>query len=230
MTTRHEVLDMPMVDTKLLLAAACAAYRINDGYINQAKLMQKSGNKSEMILNRDIAKKCIHDQSVIMDVDRDLATKCYNFYMANIMNILSDTPISDFEKNVVELIKNETVTSTNYAVGLACYIPKGYHDGIKRKELYEKLNCSNGAAIGTINEKITLDINVLVCYYKSKETWFKNCLIKGLTDDNNTINFWISTPLEVGKKYNITAIVKAHHLNKQYRTFINVLTSVKINS
>jgi hypothetical protein len=229
MTTRHEVLDMPMVDTKLLLAAACAAYRINGGYINQARLMQKSGDKSEMILNRDIAKKCIHDQSVIMDVDRDLATKCYNFYMANIMNILSDTPISDFEKNVVDIIKNETVPFTNYSLGVTCYIPKGYHDGIKRKELYEKLNCSNGAAIGTINEKITLDINVLVCY-NSKETWVKNCLIKGLTDDNNTINFWISTPLEVGKKYNITGMVKAHQINQQYRTVINLLSRVKINS
>lgn len=231
---------LPAVNTRLLLEAACVAYRINNGYINQAKILhlRATGDKSKISINRDIANKCIYDfmigQSSITDIDRELATKCYNFYMAHIMNILSDTTISDFEKKVVEMLNNETVPFTNYSVGIFCYIPKGYNDGMKRKELHEKLNCNNSTAIGTINEKITIDVNVLSCgvpkrsFYKSREV--TNSLIKGLTDDNNAISFWLNKPLEVNKKYNITAVVKKHQLNEQYRTFTTMLSKVVINS
>ena len=58
------------VDADLAWSAACAAYRINEGYL---KLPLKSGDKIIKPTNREIVTIALYDHNLIVDADRNQA-------------------------------------------------------------------------------------------------------------------------------------------------------------
>jgi hypothetical protein len=196
----------------LVWAAACAAQRVNGGYV------KVGSGPAEQMHNRMLMESFITDQSVT-DADRAEGEKVRKFYQALTFQILKGKLLSSFDNNALALSNREEITS-NYEIAVIASLPDGYERGQKRMSVQTRIDFAKGGFIARVGEKVTANIEVLRSAYSQQWNVY---FVTAITDQDQAIFFSFKSALEAGANVKIAGTIKAHRDNQTQLNRVKVL-------
>jgi hypothetical protein len=211
-------------DTMLVLSAACAAQRVNGNkYIKydlaEGVFVNDKGEVVKYTTNRDLVETYIEDQSYITDIDRDMAEKVRSYWNGKTFKLLTGEYMSDFDRNMLTLMQKETVTE-GYDVAVLASMPNSYQANLKRDEKERRVKYSQGGYIGTVGERVNIQVEVLKCVFSQK--WFTH-FVTGITSSDQAVFFSYKEQVTVGNVLNIAGTVKRQDNNQTQLNRVKVL-------
>ena len=211
------------LETITALSYAVAAYRLNNNlYVKSADYYTgMKVNEFEVRPNRTIMQELVANPEFVPD-DSDIAAATEmrehfkGYFLAQLMNGGKD----DFSKKILELITQDAIAYRD--TGLLCYLPTKFAVDVKRDTLAERLRNADSNYVGTLGQKIELDIEVLdVKFY----ALYNSYMMKALSGEN-IITFYSKDKFE-GKNLKVRARVKSHSKDK-YGNLATQLNYVKL--
>ena len=186
-------------------AAAVVAQRINGSYV---KLSQISESDPELTKksNRMLVQELLADTSRITDEDRAEGKKVRAFYQAYTFRILKGIKLSDFDNNAMLIANRETIDN-NYDLAVVASLPSTYERGVKRQTAEQRINFARGGFIGSVGDKVTLELEVVKCVFSQKWNLF---YVTGITSDDKVVFFGFKNELSVDAKVKVQGTVKVH--------------------
>lgn len=212
--TKKVVRLFPTID---LVAAACAAQRVNGQYVKQ---LYELGDKSYSKTNRELVYKFLDDQSNIIPLDYKMAEDIKQFYKGYTFKILSGDFVSDFDRNILKILEDDTCVESGYNIAILASIPSVYLKAKQRHDIDVRVRSSDGGYIGTVGGRYNLEIEILKSNFSEKYgIWF----VTAMTSSNQALFFSYKQELTVGNVLSITGTVKRHNNNQTQ------LNRVKVN-
>lgn len=213
--------------TIVMFAAACAADRITAGeYVKEPiKYVQDPVTGKYQTVNvktsRQLVTEFLENLELITDADRERAEDVQRHFQGLTFKALTHQ-LKDFDMRVLSLSSQDEI-DTGYIGMIAC-LPSRYTLERGRMDIDNRLADSTREHIGAVDERVSLDIEVLRINYSQK--WNCHC-VSALTAENRRVFFMSSKPQppEVNKKYSIVGTVKRHDSE-----FVTVLGRVKVKN
>lgn len=153
--------------------------------------MSNKGRMVKFINEADVSSAAIEAGQQLLDHCKTLVFKK-----------LTDS-LTEFESKILDISNSEFVTPSDF--GLIACIPDFVSRAKTKAEVHTKLAFASGGNVGTIGNRLTLDINVLDSVYSRNYAIY---YIKALTIHDQSIFFANKQPLDRGK-FNITGTVAA---------------------
>jgi len=211
-------------DTMLVLSAACAAQRVNDNKyikydIEKNEFVNEDDTVVEYVTNRKLTETYIEQPEHITDADRDMAEKVRSYWNGKTFKLLTGEYMSNFERGILALVQQETVTE-GYDVAVLASVPNSYLIGVERDERYRRVKYSQGGYIGTVGERIKTQVEVLKCVYSQK--WF-TYFVTGITSSDQAVFFSYKQEVTIGSVLNIVGTVKRQDNNQTQLNRVKVI-------
>jgi hypothetical protein len=211
-------------DTMLVLSAACAAQRVNGNKYIKYDIEKNNfvNDKDEVVkytTNRALVETYIEQPEHIMDIDREMAEKVRSYWNGKTFKLLTGEYMSDFDRNMLTLMQKETVTE-GYDVAVLASMPNSYQANLKRDEKERRVKYSQGGYIGTIGERVNIQVEVLKCVFSQK--WFTH-FVTGITSSDQAVFFSYKEQVTVGNVLNIAGTVKRQDNNQTQLNRVKVL-------
>ena len=184
------------IDQKLAWAAACAAYRINDGYIK----VLESDKKDNKTLVREIL------ESGIPIEDADLEHgQTVRDYISKVVTMASLKGTLDIWGQEMARVSQLLVIENSYDLNVIASMPATYARYLERERVHERLTGTSTDYQATIGDKIELDVEVLENKYSQKWATY---YVTVVDTDNRAWYFAHRQSLKKGQHYNIRGTVK----------------------
>lgn len=183
--------------------AAAAAQRINGSYIKVPPADENSEYLTET--NRAIISNFLSDTSLISDADKEQGELIRNYYKGLTFKILQGVKLNDFDSTALA-IANRDVIDSSYDIAVIASLPSCYVRAKSYDDANARVRDANGH-IGSVGNKVTLDIEVIKCVYSQNYNVF---FVTGLTNDNKAVFFSYRERVERGNNITVTGKVKAH--------------------
>jgi hypothetical protein len=190
----------------LVWAAACAAYRINGGYFKLPEFTDQGVITRPA--NRDLVRVYCVDTGLefITDQDRDQGRKCrQDLVNAATMAALKNRA-TEWTLLTAKMATLDTVT-TDYEVSVITAMPKSHHQTLARESTDGRLAYCETEPVGTINQLVTVQGEVVRSNYSAKWNTFYVTMI---TDSNHQVFFAYREGLEPGQQVKLRGRVKRH--------------------
>ena len=194
---------MAAVDANLLWAAACTAFRINNGYYKQPEMI---GDQVVRSPNRDIVERALSDASMITDADRAMGSDCRR-HMASAVTLQAlRTELNEWAKLTARVCSLDEITS-RYDLAVITAMPHSYARQLRKESVDARLARCEGL-VGNIGDKVELTVEVMRGNYSEKfNTWF----ITAITDTNHSVYFSYRELIEPDTHTTIRGTVKRHN-------------------
>ena len=199
-------------DTMLVLSAACAAQRVNGSYIKFATVEVPSINGTINVhkrTNRELTVEYLDAQENITDADRTMAEEMRRYWNGKMFKVISGEYMNNFDRGIMELMQKETVTE-GYDIAVIASMPGSYISSVKRDERDRRVKFSQGGYIGSVGERVNIQIEVLKCVYSQK--WF-TFFVTGITTSDQPVFFSYKQEVSVGSVLDIVGTVKRQDNN-----------------
>ena len=209
-------------DTMLVLSAACAAQRINGSYVKFATVEEPSINGTVNVhkrTNRELTVEFLELQENIIDADRTMAEEMRRYWNGKTFKLLTGEYMSNFDRGIMEMMQKETVTE-GYDIAVIASMPGSYISSVKRDERERRAKHSRGGYIGSVGERVKIQVEVLKCVFSQK--WF-TYFMTGITSDDQTVFFSYKEEMVVGSVLNIAGTVKRQDNNQTQLNRVKVL-------
>jgi len=190
-----------------VVAAACAAHRINGTYI---KVPLQLGDANPRQTNRELVYQFLEDESFVTDADRLLAEEIKEYFKGYTFKLLSGTYLSEFDRNTMKILEEE-FTPEGYNVALLCSIPNNYLKAKKRDEADRRTRFAQGGYVGKIGERVNLQVEVIKCVFSKKWGIF---YVTAMTTSDQALFFSHKIEIAVGTVLNIDGTVKRQDNNQ----------------
>lgn len=190
-----------------VVAAACAAQRVNGTYI---KVPLQLGDDKPRQTNRELVYQYLEDESFITDADRLLAEDIKEYFKGYTFKLLSGVYLSEFDRNTMKILEEE-FTPEGYNVALLCSIPNNYLKAKKRDEADRRTRFAQGGYIGKIGERLNLQVEVIRCAFSQKWGIF---YITAMTTSDQAVFFGYKQEVAEGTVLNIDGTVKRQDNNQ----------------
>jgi hypothetical protein len=210
-------------DTDIAFAAACAAMRLNNGYIKDdtngefSAILQKFTSPPKKS-NRNLIPVVLADQRLINQYDRELASTVRTFCQGLTLKLLKDGYLSRNDQIWMDASNADSVKVGNI-IELAAS-PITCLKSIQRSVVEERMNRTVQAYYAQIEERVSEKVEVLQSVYSHN---YGRYYMSGITSTNHAIFFSMLRPLEVGATYSITGRVNKHREN-----FVTGINFVKV--
>ena len=192
--------------TIVMLAAACKAQRINAGYYSSTNYVSANDpNPNVKETNVNLMFKYLEDTNELTQEDYDMAEKVKAFYAGKIFKMLGGGYINDFDKKVISLLEEEDINSNH--VGIIASLPRSYKVGSERDQVEQRIKFANGGYIGKVDDKVTLDVEVLRSVYSHNYNVY---FVTVITDSDQVVFFSHKVGLTPKTKIQIKGTVKRH--------------------
>lgn len=199
-------------------AAACNAQRINNVYIKFSQISDSDPSNTKLS-NRMIAEKLLSEPFNITDEDRDQGKKVRAYYQALTFKILQGKRLNEFD-NTAMLIANRDVITSTYDVAVICSLPSCYERGVVRQNIDQRINFARGGYVGTIGDKVLLNIEVLKSLWSRKwNTWY----VTGITSEDQVVFFACKENFDVNTHLTIKGCVKGTRDNSTQLNRVKVI-------
>jgi hypothetical protein len=185
-------------------AAACAAYRINGGYLKAPEVTADVVRPC----NRELVRLYLADDSnqFITDADRRQGLLCRQTLKNSVTLSALKGELSEWNLLVARMTALDVIT-TDYEVSVITAMPKSHAQTLARETVDTRLVYCEADPIGAINEALTLQGEVVRCNYSAKWNTFYATVI---TDTNHQVFFAYRERLEPGSVINFRGRVKRH--------------------
>lgn len=189
------------VQADVIWSAACAAYRLNNGY---AKMTDMIGDQVARYANKDIVRQCIDDPTLITDADREQAKQCRKHMASSVTMKALKIQLQEWDKVVARVCEQDEI-NTSYDLAVISAMPHSYAQHLAKEEISARLARCDDSHIGNIGNKVELTVEVVQNNYSKKfDTWF----VSGITLDNHAVFFAHRESLKSNSVINIRGTVK----------------------
>jgi len=191
------------VDADLMWAAACTAYRLNNGYYKQPELV---GDQVVRPTNRDLVEQALANAALIIDADRAMGLDCRRHLASAVTMQALRTELNEWAKVTARVCSLDTITS-RYDMAVITAMPHSYARQLRKESVDARLARCDGL-IGSVGNKVELAIEVMRGSYSEKfNTWF----ITAITDTNHSVYFSYRESIEPNTHITIRGTVKRHN-------------------
>ena len=190
----------------LVWAAACAAYRVNGGYFKQPEFTDQG--QITRPANRDLVRLYCVDTGLgfITDRDRDQGHKCrQDLVNAATMSALKNQA-TEWTLLTAKMAALDVI-DTDYELSVITAMPKSHTQTLARESTDGRLAYCETEPVGTINQLITVQGQVVRSNYSAKWNTFYVTMI---TDTNHQVFFAYREGLEPGRLVKLRGRVKRH--------------------
>jgi hypothetical protein len=206
----------PSYNTVDVFAAACAATRVNGGYLKYTETNDESGTSK--LANKILIRQFLDGTFDVRDGDRDQGEKVMQHCRSLTFKLLTDKRLSDFEQNMLSIVEKETLDS-NYDIAIVSSLPNTYNRSEYRRAVDTRIRETEGV-FGTVGERVQVTAEVVKSYFSDQ--WGTN-FITAITDDNKQVFFAYKQSLTVGDNINIDGKVKAHRDNATQLNYVKMV-------
>ena len=197
-----------------VVAAACAAQRVNGEYVKIPYKLGVDGDNIKRTTNRELVYQYLEDESFVTDADRLLAEDIKEYFKGYIFKVLSGAYLSDFDRNVMKILEEEFTPARDQVaakIALLTSIPQTYIRAKERDAADRRTRFAQGGYVGKIGERLNLQVEVIKCVFSQK--W--GCYyITAMTTSDQTIFFGIRGSATPGTVLNIVGTVKRQDNNQ----------------
>ena len=190
----------------LVWAAACVAYRVNDGYL-KAPEVDDQGVITRPT-NRELVRRYLLDagEHYVTPADIEQGRKCrQDLVNAATMSALRNRA-TEWTLLTAEMAALDVIT-TDYEVSVITAMPKSHVQNLARESADGRLAYCETEPVGTDNQMVTVQGEVVRSNYSAKWTTFYVTMI---TDTNHQVFFAYREGLEPGQLIKLRGRVKRH--------------------
>ena len=190
----------------LVWAAACVAYRVNDGYLKAPEV-----NDQGVITrptNRELVRRYLLDagEHYVTPADIEQGRKCrQDLVNAATMSALRNRA-TEWTLLTAEMAALETIT-TDYEVSVITAMPKSHVQNLARESADGRLAYCETNPVGTDNQMVTVQGEVVRSNYSAKWNTF---YVTVISDTNHQVFFAYREGLEPGQPIKLRGRVKGH--------------------
>ena len=191
------------VDADLMWAAACTAYRLNNGYYKQPELI---GDQVVRHTNRDLVEQALANASLITDTDRAMGADCRRHMASAVTMQALRTELNEWALVTARVCSLDEITS-RYDMSVITAMPHSYARQLRKESVDARLARCDGL-VGAVGNKVELAVEVVRSSYSEKfNTWF----ITAITDANHSVYFSYRESIEPDTHITIRGTVKRHN-------------------
>lgn len=189
----------------LVWAAACAAYRVNGGYLKYPEIQD---GKIIKPTNRELVKLYLADEShhFITAADRRQGLLCRQTLANSATMQALQGRLSEWGLLSHQMAELDVIT-TDYEVSVITAMPKSYDQTVLRENTNSRLAHCDVDPLGRVNEMVTVHGEVVRCNYSSN---WNTHYITMITDTNHQVFFAYRESMPLGNHIQIRGRVKRH--------------------
>ena len=231
MFTTKDKVPLKTVSTQEALAMACAAQRINDGYIKDTRRFSEEENKTQFA-NKEIVKFAYYgDPSYLpadyvkptpTEQDYEQVAEIHKWMKRYVMLGLAD--LDDFKRDMIECVSSDVVAVNN--LGRIAFIPefvlRDKHETGLKKEI--RVEYRDSQYLGKEKDAVEGVVKILDKRYSSQWESYNYVAVM----DGNLVSFMNKFEHEVGAMKRIKGKVKAQGKNKLFSANETRLNYVKL--
>jgi hypothetical protein len=207
-------------------AAACAANRVNGGYVKEAEMIWDESTQTTRLIkerNRTLMMQFLSNVNSILDVDFAAGDRCRDFLRNDITFRALSGKLTDFDQAIGKcLAVQDCFDSVKHKLELSVLasLPASAERSQSYQNVEERVKFTKGGLIGKPNDKIQARVEVLNSKFSVQwQCWW----IKGITDQDQPVFFSYRENHDVGTWLEIQGTVKAHRDNLTQLNRVKVL-------
>jgi hypothetical protein len=185
-------------------AAASAAYRVNGGYFKQPQVTDQGVITRPT--NRELVRQYLAEPSSVTADDLEQGRKCRRDLLKQATMAVLKNQATEWTLLTAEMAALDVI-NTDYEVSVITAMPKSHSQNLTRESTDGRLAYCNTEPVGTDNQMVTVQGEVVRCNYSAKWNTFYVTMI---TDANHQIFFAYRETLEPGQLIKLRGRVKRH--------------------
>lgn len=187
-------------------AAACAAYRINGGYLKHPEVT--ADGKVIRPTNRELVRLYLADDKgqFVTAADRKQGTKCRLDLLKQATMSALRNRATEWDLLTAEMAGLSTIT-TDYEVSVITAMPKSHAQNLARETVDTRLAYCDSDPVGRVDERVDVVGEVVRSNYSSQ---YNTHYVTVITDANRQVFFAYRERIEPGANIRICGRVKRH--------------------
>ena len=187
-------------------AAACAAYRVNGGYLKHPEVNDQGVITRHT--NRDLVRRYLLDagEHYVTATDRRQGTKCRQDLLKQATMSALRNRATEWDLLTAEMAGLGTIT-TDYEVSVITAMPKSHAQNLTRESVDGRLAYCDSTPVGPVNHRVDIRGEVVRSNYSSQ---YNTHYVTVITDDNRQVFFAYRERIEPGANIRICGRVKRH--------------------
>jgi hypothetical protein len=189
------------IDADLVWSAACAAYRLNGGYLKEPETI---GDQVIRPTNRELVRQALDQDGLITEADRKLAKECRRYMATDVTLKALKTELGEWSR-ITARVCEQTEIKSNYDLSVITAMPHSYVKALKKESVDSRLARCDETYAGQLGDKVELTVEILRNNYSAKyNTWF----VSGITKTNLAVFFAYREQLKSDQTLKIRGTVK----------------------
>lgn len=196
-------------------AAAWQAYITNGKQYIKAIMPDVPNHKT----NRMIVEELLADTTQITQESRDMGETMQRYFLGLTFKLIEGKTLSPFLQGAYDAATKHTITS-KLDLAIIASLPATYEKSAKRDDVNRRINFARGGYVGTIGDKVSLNIEVIKSLWSQKwNTWY----LTGITGEDQVVFFACKESFDIGTHLTITGTVKGTRDNSTQLNRVKVL-------
>ena len=208
-------------------AAACAADRINGGYVKEYVYEWDEATQTNKVVrdkNRHIMMHFLADPTRLTVDDIERGEHCRNFLQSDLTFRTLKGKTGDFDNAVKKVLAVQDKFDEwkhKYELAIVACLPASVARSEQRQRSEERVQFATGGLIGNVNDKVMLNIEVLSSVYSQQYNIY---WVRGITEADQAVFFSNKVKFDEGTHITIRGTVKAHKQNLTQLNRVKVLS------
>lgn len=199
-------------------AAACQAYAINGNQYIKELLPGVPEDQPQP--NRVITERLLTNPEQITEESRQVGGVMRRYFQGLTFKLIEGRKLTPFLQSAFDAA-NKNEINNKYDLAVIVSLPATYEKATKRDDIERKIQWAKGGYLGTIGDKVNVEIEVVKQLWSQKwNTWY----ITGITDADQVLFFaYKNQALKIGDRVKITGVVKCTRDNSTQLNRVKVL-------
>jgi len=185
-------------------AAACAAYRVNRGYLKQAEVT--ADGKIVRPTNRELVRQYLAEPDSVTADDLEQGRKCRQDLLKQATMSALRNRATEWDLLTAEMAGLDTIT-TDYQLSVITAMPKSHSQNLARETVDSRLAYCDSDPVGRIDERVEITGEVVRSNYSNQ---YNTHYVTVITDANRQAFFAYRERIEPGANIKICGRVKRH--------------------
>ena len=187
-------------------AAACAAYRVNGGYLKHPEVTAEG--RIVRPTNRELVRLYLADDQgeFVTATDRKQGIKCRQDLLKQATMSALRNRATEWDLLTAQMATLNTIT-TDYEVSVITAMPKSHSQNLTRETVDGRLAYCEHTPVGPVNHRVDIEGEVVRSNYSSQ---YNTHYVTVITQDNRQVFFAYRERIEPGAKIRICGRVKRH--------------------
>jgi hypothetical protein len=188
----------PAVDQTVAWGAACAAYRINGGYVKWAETTSQKSNK-------EIVRELLQNPAELITEQDSEQGQLVRAYIAKTATMASLRGTLDTWGREMARVSQLVTVENSYDLNVIASMPQTYERQLQRDRVHERLSDADQDYVAAVGHKIELDVEVLENRYSRKWSTY---YVTVIDTANRAWYFAYRSGLKKGERFIIRGTVK----------------------